>query len=952
MTFGLLAIGLVLVYRSNRFLNLAHGQLGAVPALVLAKLVLDDGWNWWAAFGVCVTLGITIAVIVDRFVIRPLRERSASPVSLLLVTIGVTQLLIGVASLKWVSPNPNKLVSHNYPLPFRTTAHVGGVTLNSADLCVAVGVPVIVLGLAIFLKATILGKTIRAAADNPDAARLSGVSTRRVSIVTWAIAGALSATTAILNAPHQSTGGQGSLGPYLLFVALGASALAAFTSIPLAMVGGLLLGVANQVTLAETSNSSDGELVLVLLVVAIVLVRGRAIGAAFATSGGLSEDRAPLRIPERVRNLAWVRYPMPMVVAGACFVALLVPLVPVLSSEAHRFELALIVVYALVAVSLTVAVGWAGQVSLGQFAFVGAGAFVSAHLLGHGWSLPFVLLPAALVGAVLAVITGLPALRVPGLTLVVTTLGFALLARDWLFRQDWIGTKEQFGIIVDPPSLGTGLGRPTGHLVTYYFGCLLLLGVALALLAVRKAQPGRLIVAVRDNESAVAAFGMTPATVKIAALALAGAVAAAAGVLWTDAYRNVTGYQFDAAYSLPLLALPVIGGLGSVGGAVTAAVLFYSASFFVAPHLSDVFGSVGASLGFQLIVGGLALVVTVLKAPQGLAGAAQSWWQRRLDVAAERPLPTSQPSAPRNLEVREARLTFGGITALNNASIDVRPGEIVGLIGPNGAGKTTLINVISGAATPDSGQILLGDVDLTSLPPELRAAFGLGRSFQDARLFPGLTATETVKVAMASRYRTSLIAAALGAPWSRLAEQRGDRAAREIIERFGLTPFADTLTGELSTGTRRICELAAQVAAKPQVLLLDEPTAGVAQREAEAFGPLLRRIRGELDCAILIVEHDMPLLMGLCDRVYALEAGAVIAEGTPDEIRSNPRVIASYLGTDAAAVARSGARTVPPNSNGDSTPGAAPSAGDTVVRSRSRQATESKRAPTRTRTPK
>jgi ABC-type branched-subunit amino acid transport system ATPase component len=171
--------------------------------------------------------------------------------------------------------------------------------------------------------------------------------------------------------------------------------------------------------------------------------------------------------------------------------------------------------------------------------------------------------------------------------------------------------------------------------------------------------------------------------------------------------------------------------------------------------------------------------------------------------------------------------------------------------------------------------------------------------------------TEAVKVAMASRYRTSLIAAALSAPWTRLAEQRSDRAAREVIERFGLTPFADTLTGELSTGTRRICELAAQVAAKPQVLLLDEPTAGVAQREAEAFGPLLRRIRGELDCAILIVEHDMPLLMGLCDRVYAMEAGAVIAEGTPEEIRSNARVIASYLGTDEAAVERSGARTAP-----------------------------------------
>jgi ABC-type branched-subunit amino acid transport system ATPase component len=149
----------------------------------------------------------------------------------------------------------------------------------------------------------------------------------------------------------------------------------------------------------------------------------------------------------------------------------------------------------------------------------------------------------------------------------------------------------------------------------------------------------------------------------------------------------------------------------------------------------------------------------------------------------------------------------------------------------------------------------------------------------------------------------------LCAPWVRHNERRTRRTADEIVDRFGLTAWADTRTSELSTGTRRICDLAAQVAAGPKVLLLDEPTAGVAQREAEAFGPLLRRIRDELDCAILIVEHDMPLLMGLCDRVYALEIGQVIAEGSPTEIRSHPKVVASYLGTEEVAIARSGGRS-------------------------------------------
>jgi ABC-type branched-subunit amino acid transport system ATPase component len=149
----------------------------------------------------------------------------------------------------------------------------------------------------------------------------------------------------------------------------------------------------------------------------------------------------------------------------------------------------------------------------------------------------------------------------------------------------------------------------------------------------------------------------------------------------------------------------------------------------------------------------------------------------------------------------------------------------------------------------------------------------------------------------------------LGAPWARHSERRSAAQAAEILERFGLTTWADAPASELSTGTRRICELAAQVASGPKVLLLDEPTAGVAQREAEEFGPMLRRLRDELDCSVLIVEHDMPLLMGVCDRIYALSAGSVVAEGTPAEIRNNPTVIATYLGTNEAAVARSGATT-------------------------------------------
>jgi ABC-type branched-subunit amino acid transport system ATPase component len=235
----------------------------------------------------------------------------------------------------------------------------------------------------------------------------------------------------------------------------------------------------------------------------------------------------------------------------------------------------------------------------------------------------------------------------------------------------------------------------------------------------------------------------------------------------------------------------------------------------------------------------------------------------------------------------------------------------VGLIGPNGAGKTTLLNVVSGRLHAASGRVLVGGVEVTDLSPEMRAAFGMARSFQDARLFPGLTVLETVQVALANRFRVGVVSSMLYAPWVRASESDSRREAESIVERFGLSAWRDVLVSDLSTGTRRICDLAAQVAARPNLLLVDEPTAGVAQREAEAFGPLLRRIRTELDCAVLIVEHDMPLLMGLCDRIYAMELGQVIASGTPDEILAHPKVIASYLGTDRTAIHRSGTDGAP-----------------------------------------
>jgi branched-chain amino acid transport system ATP-binding protein len=277
-------------------------------------------------------------------------------------------------------------------------------------------------------------------------------------------------------------------------------------------------------------------------------------------------------------------------------------------------------------------------------------------------------------------------------------------------------------------------------------------------------------------------------------------------------------------------------------------------------------------------------------------------------TAAPRTAP--RPDAPVILECDGLTKRFGGITAVDHVDLKLREGEILALIGQNGAGKTTLFDCISGFLPVDSGRVRLLGEDITDLPPHRRAGLGLGRSFQEARLFPSLTTEETLAVAR-ERYLLSrgLVAAALGQPVARDSEEDVAEKVAFLVELMGLGAFREKLTGELSTGSRRIVELAGLLASDPAVIVLDEPSGGVAQKESEALGPLLRRVQEATGTSILVIEHDMPLLSNLCDRMVALELGTVIAEGTPTEVLDHPRVVESYLGTDASAIARSGALT-------------------------------------------
>jgi ABC-type branched-subunit amino acid transport system ATPase component len=249
---------------------------------------------------------------------------------------------------------------------------------------------------------------------------------------------------------------------------------------------------------------------------------------------------------------------------------------------------------------------------------------------------------------------------------------------------------------------------------------------------------------------------------------------------------------------------------------------------------------------------------------------------------------------------------FGGVHALNGVTFDAEPGAIVGLIGANGSGKTTTLDVISGLVAAQAGTVRLDGTDLTEYLPEERFGIGMVRSFQDCRLYPELTVLDVLLLCEDARQEVAVLPTTLRLPWARRAERRKLAAVDQVIGAFGLERFRHHRTAELSTGTRRVVDLASVVLAQPRLLLLDEPTAGIAQREAEAFIPLLRRLHEVADTTIVLVEHDVPLVFALCSKVVVMELGRVVAAGPPEVIRADPKALAAYLGASDEALMASG----------------------------------------------
>ncbi len=891
--YALLAVGLVLTYRSSRVINFAHGAVGLFVAGLFAVVVGRYGVPYGLGFPAALLCGALVGAGLEALIVR--RLTAAPRVLVMVATLGIGEALL----LLSLSFNSGGLGGRTFPQPtLFPSFEVGPLFIPSSLTALLVLTPVLLVALGLFLERSRYGVAMRGAASNPDAATLAGAAPQYMSMLAWALAGLVATFSALLILPSRGVVTPDSLGPGFLLRGLAAAALARFTNLPVAFAAGVGLGILEAVLASNPGATGSFEVAVFAVVFIGVGLQSR------SRRGRAAEDRwaelAPApRLPEAYRRLPLIRW-APPVLAAAC--ALVAALVPAWISNQNAFVLAVVLGFAIVAMSVSLLTGIGGQLSLGQVAFGAVGALAAVIVARETGSLVVALLCGTVAGGLAAGIVGLPALRIRGQLLGVATLAFTLMASGWLLRQEW--AFDRTGVSA-PPRQVFGVELTTSR--SYYYVALAAFVVALAGAALaRRSRFGQRLRAVRDNEDAARAL-RTPATfVKLGSYVVAGMLAGLGGSVIGFASTQISAALFTPRGSVDAVSIAVIGGLGGFVGPLLGALYLVGI-----PRLFDL----GLTPLAALNAGWLILILEQPRGLSALLGRVRDGYcdavarLAGLDPVRERgpggardpagdrdparagepvPLRQSAPGADRTgpgtvvpargdlLVVEGLSKRFGGTRAVDGVSFSVTPGDRLGIIGPNGAGKTTLFEMISGFVAPDAGTVHFDGMNVSAHSPERRSRAGLVRSFQDARLFPTMTVAETVALAASAN------------------PARPDPG--EFLDAFGLGPRAAQPLSAMPTGTRRLVELAAGLALHPRVLLLDEPSAGIAQSETRELASVLERISETYGVTLVIIEHDVPLLAEVCNRMLALEVGAVIARGTPAEVTTHPDVIRSYLG--------------------------------------------------------
>jgi ABC-type branched-subunit amino acid transport system ATPase component/branched-subunit amino acid ABC-type transport system permease component len=869
--YSLAGVGLVLTYRTSGLLNFAHGAIATVAAYAFYSLYVKQEMSWVVAalvavLGVGFVGGVILELLARRLQGAPLAISVAATIGLLLLIEAAVGLMYGKMETRIV---PVFLPSGTFTL--------GDAPVQWADATTILIALVLTVALSLLLKFTRLGMATRAVVDDPDLLDSSGLSPARIRRVAWIVGTSLAAVCGVLFAPLLP------LSPVqltlLVVSAFGAAALGGFRSLPLTFAGGLAIGVlASLATRYFTTGLLAGlppsmPFLVLFLVLLVTPKRYLAISA-----------------PPLARKSAWVaplQLQLPLLAAVVIALAL-VPTFAGIHLTAWTVALGTMIIF----LSLGLLVRTSGQVSLCQVSFAAIGAAGLSHLaVDQHWPWALALLAAGLVAVPVGALLAIPAIRLSGLYLALATFGFGILLQYMFYTQDYMFGSSGAGLIEPRPN-GFESDR-----AFYYVVLAFVVGTALLIMAIERARLGRLLRAMADSTSTLEVTGTAVNVTRVLVFCIAAFIAAIGGALTAAAQSTVSAAAYQPFSSLLFLTVTVIILLGAPWNAIVAGLALVIIPSYMTGETVSTY--------LQLIFGISAIAIAVLPPSSGVGDRLRAMVDARFSRATGKravSLPTKNlqlvpPQAHEGLKVSDLHVRFGGNVAVDGITLHAAPGQVTGLIGPNGAGKTTTFNACSGLNRPTRGSVHLDGRDVSRIGSAGRARRGLGRTFQRMQLFDSLTVRENVALGHEGGF-------AGWNPLRHLASSASSRravaeAAQGAMELCDIADLADTQVANLSTGQRRLVDLARCLAGSARVLLLDEPSSGLDHAESERLGQVLQRTVEQTGVAILLVEHDLSLVLNLCTHIYVLDFGHMIFAGTPAEVSASPLVHAAYLGDPA-----------------------------------------------------